>query len=151
MPNKSRRVEKMTTSPPQWRSVLASAATVAALVVAPLAGAGAAFADDGSYGYGNPYPPHPTHTPKPPYPPKPPHHHHNDHGHDEHGHDEHGHDEHGHDEHGHDIGQGGPEKPHLAHTGADNHTQEMVLGGVAAALIAAGAGTIVVARRRSNS
>ncbi|MFE5793222.1 LAETG motif-containing sortase-dependent surface protein [Streptomyces sp. NPDC056503] len=122
----------MTTSP-RWRSVLASAATVAALVVAPLAGAGTALAMDDPHPSkpSHPYPPKPDHPypPKPhhPYPPKPPkpHHpgkpHHGDH----------------------------PHGPHLADTGDDN--SELILGGVAAGLVAAGAGTVLVVRRRRHS
>ncbi|MQY40310.1 hypothetical protein SRB17_83430 [Streptomyces sp. RB17] len=141
----------MTTSP-RWRSVVASAAAAAALFAAPLAGAVTAYAD--SY----PSTPHQTHTPN------------REHGSDEDGCKEHGSEEHGSDEdgckehgseehgsdedgckeHGCDNDEKRPDKPELAHTGAD-HTKEAVLGGAAAALIAAGAGTVLIARRRSNS
>ncbi|MFF2503995.1 LPXTG cell wall anchor domain-containing protein [Streptomyces sp. NPDC058067] len=46
---------------------------------------------------------------------------------------------------GHEKGSG-----HLAHTGADNK-QELILGGVAAGLVALGAGSLLVVRRRNNS
>ncbi|MFG3206562.1 hypothetical protein [Streptomyces sp. NPDC048192] len=72
-----------------------------------------------------------------------------EHGSDEHGCKEHGSDEHGSDEHGCDNDEKTGGKPELAHTGAD-HTREAVMGGAAAALIAAGAGTMLIARRRSN-
>ncbi|MFI1654285.1 hypothetical protein ACH4ZU_04970 [Streptomyces sp. NPDC020472] len=135
-------MEKMTTSP-RWRSFLASATTIAALVVAPLAGAGTALAVDDPHPPkpGHPYPPKPDHPhpsepghhpypPKPghhPYPPKPPKPHHPDKPH--------------HGEH--------PHGPHLADTGDDH--RELILGGVAAGLVAAGAGTVLVVRRRRHS
>ncbi|MGX1669799.1 LPXTG cell wall anchor domain-containing protein [Streptomyces sp. NPDC055400] len=131
----------------------------------PLATAGAAYAQD-------PYPPHSTSHPYPPkphhphhdYPPKP-HHPHHDYPpkpHKPHGS---GHGD-GHkgdwdggygDEHkgdwdgGHGDGRnGGHRPPHLANTG-DDSTKNVVLGSVAAGLIAAGAGTLLVVRRRHNS
>ncbi|MGY6024243.1 hypothetical protein [Streptomyces spinosirectus] len=121
----------MTTSP-RWRSALASAATAAALVAAPLVTAGTAQA------WENPPPTHPTHTayppsPYPPYPPKPPKPHHPGHGHHDGGHHENGH-----------------HPGHLANTGNDDK-KKLALGGVAVGLIAAGAGTMVVARRRRSS
>ncbi|MGW1363570.1 hypothetical protein ACWHLZ_14345 [Streptomyces chartreusis] len=137
-------MEEKRTSP-RRRSVLASAVTVAALVVAPLAGAGTALAMD------NPYPPHPTKPghPYPPYPPKPPGHDH-DHDHDGHhpGKPDHGWDGHDGGEEGHDQGPG---REHLADTGDNDNDKELILGGVAAALVAAGAGTVLVVRRRHGS
>jgi len=184
--SKPRRVEEMTTSP-RWRSVLASAATAAALVVAPLAAAGTAHATDDPYpthSTDHPYPPKPddgtyppkpdhgtyppkpdhgtyppkpdhgTYPPKPDhgtYPPKPPKPHYPDKPHGEHGqYPDKPHGEHGqypdkpHGENGHH-----PDKPELAHTGDNN--RELILGGVAASLVAAGVGTLVVVRRRHNS
>ncbi len=135
------------TTLPRWRSVMASAAAAAALFTAPLAGATTAYAD------GHPHNPQPTHAP------------HHEHGSDKHGSDEHGSDEHSSDENGSDENgsdengcpehrcdndEQRPDKPRLADTGAD-HTQEVILGSAAAALIAAGAGTMLIARRRSNS
>ncbi|MFD0142515.1 MULTISPECIES: LAETG motif-containing sortase-dependent surface protein [unclassified Streptomyces] len=110
---------------------MAAAVTTAALAVAPLAGAGTAFAEDDPYPShsttGHPYPPKPHH----PYPPKPPKPHHPD--------------KPDHWDH--------PDKPehggHLADTGDDN--TEIILGGVAAALVAAGVGTVLVVRRRRHS
>ncbi|HEY9370900.1 LPXTG cell wall anchor domain-containing protein [Streptomyces sp.] len=130
----------MTVSP-SWRTALASAATVAALVVAPLVGAGAAYAmDDDPYPHAtkptdkpdddhdHQYPPkpHPTKPDDHPYPPKPPHPHHPDKPH--------------HPDH--------PDKPHLADTGDDT---KLIMGSAAAGLVAAGLGTVFVARRRRNS
>ncbi|MFE5488004.1 hypothetical protein [Streptomyces sp. NPDC056527] len=118
----------------RWRTALAPVATAAALVVAPLVGAGAAHAAD------NPYPPHSTDHPYPPhstdhpYPPKPHKPHEPGHGHGD-----------GDHEGGHEPG-----KPHLADTGADN-TRELVLGGAAAVLVTAGVGAAWVARRRRTS
>ena len=161
----------MKTTSPKWRSVVASAATAAALFAAPLAATGTAYAVD------NPYPPSPcpTHTTYPPYPPKP-HGYGDDYG-DEHegdcdngqgnghgnghgnggeghgnGHGDGNGSEGGHHPGGSDNGHqnGRPDKPHLAHTGEDN-TTELVLGGVAAGLVALGGGALLVARRRSNS
>lgn len=152
----------MKTTSPHWRSVVASAATAAALFAAPLAATGTAYAVD------NPYPPTPcpTHTA---YPPKP-HGYGDDYG-DEHegdcdngqgnGHGNGGHgnghgdgngSEGGHHPGGSDGGHhnGRPDKPHLAHTGEDN-TMELALGGVAAGLVALGGGALLVARRRGNS
>jgi LPXTG-motif cell wall-anchored protein len=132
-----RRVEEMTTSP-RWRSVLASAATAAALVVAPLAAAGAAHATDAPYpphSTDHPYPPDHGDDQYPPYPPKPPKPH--DYGKPDHPGKPH-------DENGHHPG-----KPALADTG--DNDRELILGGVAASLVAAGVGTLVAVRRRNNS
>ncbi|MFD7322516.1 hypothetical protein ACFV9D_15725 [Streptomyces sp. NPDC059875] len=118
----------------RWRTVLAPAAMAAALVAAPLVGTGVAYATD------NPYPPHATDHPYPPKPHKP---HDSDHQYPP------GHHEPGHGDSDHDNGHK-PGKPHLADTGADN-TKEIVLGGTAAALVAAGVGAAWVARRRQNS
>ncbi|MEU9865565.1 LPXTG cell wall anchor domain-containing protein, partial [Streptomyces sp. NPDC047971] len=105
-----------------WRSVVVPVVAVGVLAV-PLVGVAAA--ED------HPYPPHSSGHPYPPKPPKP---HEPDEG------------EWGHGDHeGHKPG-----KPHLADTGGDN-TGELVLGGVAAALVAAGAGAAWAARRRRSS
>lgn len=114
----------MTTSR-RWRTVLASAAAIAALFAAPLVGAATAHAA------GQPTTPQSAHAPN-----------HAD------GSDEHGSDEDRSDEHGCDNSCDNG-KPELAHTG-DDHTQEVILGSAAAALIAAGAGTMLIARRRNS-
>ncbi|MFE5025445.1 LPXTG cell wall anchor domain-containing protein [Streptomyces sp. NPDC056656] len=146
------------TKSPRWGSVLASAATATVLVATPLATAGAAYAQD-------PYPPHSTTHPYPPkphhpghYPPKP---HHPGHyppkPHKPHG-PGYGDGHNGNwphqpgygDGYGDGRNGGGHRSPHLANTGDDN-TRNLVLGSTAAGLIAAGAGTLMVVRRRHNS
>ncbi|MGW0765496.1 LPXTG cell wall anchor domain-containing protein [Streptomyces sp. NPDC002676] len=116
----------------------------ALLVTAPLVNAGSAHARDHTL-YGGP---HPTKTAYPPYPPKPPRPHHpHDEEHGHHEKPEHGH----HGQPGHERGdERGHERGHLANTG-DNGTKQLIMGGIAASLVAAGAGTMLVARRRRSS
>ncbi|MEU7039311.1 LPXTG cell wall anchor domain-containing protein [Streptomyces sp. NPDC046237] len=135
----SKRVENMKQSL-RWRTALLPVATAAALAAAPLAGTGVANASDHPYpphSTDHPYPPHSTDHPYPPVPHEPGHQyppgHHNPGDGDSH----------------HGDGQE-PGKPHLADTGADN-TKGVVLGGIAAALVAAGAGAAWVSRRRRTS
>ncbi|WP_329124937.1 LPXTG cell wall anchor domain-containing protein [Streptomyces sp. NBC_01353] len=118
----------------RWRTVLVPVATAAALVAAPLVGTGVAYATD------NPYPPHSTGHP---YPPKPHEPHEPDHQYPPKPHEP------GHGDSHHDGGHE-PGKPHLADTGGDS-TKELVLGGIAAGLVAAGVGAAWVARRRRTS
>lgn len=124
----------MTTSP-RWRTALASAASAAVLVAAPLMGAGTSHAAD------YPHPPKPTHTHKP-YPPKPKptHGHYPPKPHKPHHHREPVH--HKKPSHHEDY------RRELAQTG--NSSTKPVLAGVAAALVATGAGTTLVARRRRS-
>lgn len=98
----------------------------AALFAAPLAGAATAYADS------HPTTPQQRHAPSGGY-----------------GSEEQSCEEHGCEEQHCDKDEKCPDKPALARTGSD-HTKEVVLGGAAAALVAAGAGAMLIGRRRST-
>lgn len=120
----------MMTTSPGWRAVPVSVAAAAALFTAPLAGATVAHADSHLAA------PQQRHTSSDVY------------GSEENDSDEHACEPHGCEEPSCGNDANCPDKPQLAHTGPD-HTREVVLGTTAAVLIAAGAGTMFIVRRRS--